>query len=151
MTERLELDLRAREKRFYDRLRARVASTAPGARSGIRDLLLFLPDLFVLLFRLAQDPRVPVGSKALALAGIGYVLSPIDLLPEFLFGPIGFADDLLVAAAAASRIINNVHPDLVRAHWPGATDALEVVRRVTAWCESTLGSAMTRLLGFKRI
>ena len=151
MTERLELDLRAREKRFYDRLRARVASTAPGARSGIRDLLLFLPDLFVLLFRLTQDPRVPVGSKALALAGIGYVLSPIDLLPEFLFGPIGFADDLLVAAAAASRIINNVHPDLVRAHWPGATDALEVVRRVTAWCESTLGSAMTRLLGFMRI
>ena len=151
MTERLELDLRAREKRLYDRLRARVASSAPGAKSGIRDLLLFLPDLVVLLYRLARDPRVPVGSKALALAGIGYVLSPIDLLPEILFGPIGFADDLLVAAAAASRIINNVHPDLVRAHWPGATDALEVVRRVTAWSESLVGGAMTRLLGFKRI
>ena len=85
----------------------------------------------MLLYRLARDPRVPVGSKALAIAGVGYVLSPIDLLPEILFGPIGFADDLLVVAAAASRIINNVHPDLVRAHWPGATDALEVVRRVT--------------------
>ena len=151
MTERLELDLRAREKRLYDKLRARVASASPGARSGIRDLLLFLPDLFVLLYRLARDPRVPVGSKALALAGIGYVLSPIDLLPEILFGPIGFADDLLVVAAAASRIINNVHPDLVRAHWPGASDALEVVRRVTAWSESLVGATMTRLLGFKQL
>ena len=64
------------------------------------------------------------------------MLSPIDLLPEILFGPIGFADDLLVVAAAVSRIINHVHPDLVRAHWPGASDALEVVRRVTSWAEN---------------
>jgi len=151
VSERLELDLRAREKRIYDRLRARVASDSPGARSGVRDLLLFLPDLFVLLYRLARDPRVPAGSKALAFAGVGYVLSPIDLLPEFIFGPLGFADDLIVAAAAASRIINAVHPDLVRAHWPGASDALDVVRRVTAWCEEFLGAAVTRLLGFKRV
>lgn len=150
VTDRLELDLRAREKRLYDRFRAQVAS-APGGRSGFRDILLFLPDLVVFLFRLAQDPRVPVGSKAIAVFGIGYALSPIDLLPEILFGPIGFADDLLVVAAAVSRIINHVHPDLVRSHWPGAGDALEVVRRVTAWAESLVGTTMTRVLGFKRI
>ena len=50
-----------------------------------------------------------------------------------------------------SRIINHVHPDLVRAHWPGAGDALDVVRRVTSWAESLLGATMTRVLGFKRI
>jgi uncharacterized membrane protein YkvA (DUF1232 family) len=150
VTDRLELDLRAREKRLYDRFRAQVAS-APGGRSGFRDILLFLPDLVVFLFRLAQDPRVPVGSKAIAVFGIGYALSPIDLLPEILFGPIGFADDLLVVAAAVSRIINHVHPDLVRSHWPGAGDALDVVRRVTSWAEGLLGATMTRVLGFKRI
>lgn len=151
MTDRLELDLRAREKRIYDRLRARVARAQPGPRSGIRDMLLFVPDLCVLLYRLARDPRVPPGSKALAVFGVGYALSPIDLLPEFIFGPLGFADDLIVVAAAASRIINAVHPDLVRSHWPGATDALEVVRSVTAWCEEFLGKALTRVLGFKRV
>ena len=149
--ERLELDLRAREKRLYDRLRSRIGTAEPGARSGLRDLLLFLPDLVVLLIRLSRDPRVPASSKALALFGVGYVLSPIDLLPEILFGPLGFADDLLVAAAALSRIVNHVHPDLVKSHWSGAGDALEVVRRVTSWSETILGKTVTRFLGFKQL
>jgi uncharacterized membrane protein YkvA (DUF1232 family) len=151
VSEHVEVDLRAREKRIYDRLRSRVATFEPGGRSGVRDMLLFLPDLVVLLIRLAQDPRVPLGSKAIALFGVGYALSPIDLLPEILFGPIGFIDDVLVACAALSRIINHVHPDLVRAHWSGAGDALDVVRRVTAWSESLVGKTVTRVLGFKQI
>ena len=149
--ERLEIDLRAREKRLYDRLRGKLASVEPGARSGVRDLLLFLPDLVVLLVRLSRDPRVPAGSKAVALFGVGYVLSPIDLLPEILFGPLGFVDDLLVAAAAVSRIVNHVHPDLVKTHWSGAGDALEVVRRVTSWSETIVGKTVTRFLGFKAL
>ena len=45
--ERLEIDSRAREKRLYDRLRARVVASAPGARSGLRDLIFLLPDMVV--------------------------------------------------------------------------------------------------------
>ena len=151
MSEYIEIDLRAREQRIYDRLRARVVGADPGKRAGVRDLLLFLPDLVVLLFRLMQDPRVPVGSKALAAVGVGYALSPIDLLPEIIFGPLGFVDDLVVVAAAASRVINHVHPDRVKAHWPGHGDVLDVVRRVTAWSESVVGKTVTRFLGFKSV
>jgi uncharacterized membrane protein YkvA (DUF1232 family) len=143
---KLELDLRAREKRVYDRLRARILKLEPGARPGVRDILLFLPDLIVLLLRLARDPRVPPGAKAIALLGIGYTLSPLDLMPEILFGPLGFLDDVVIAAAAVSRIVNHVHPDLVRAHWPGADDVLDVVKRVLGWSERVLGKTLSRLL-----
>ena len=151
MAESLEIDLRAREKRIYDRLRARIATAEPGKRAGLFDLLLFLPDLVVLLSRLARDSRVPVSAKAIAIFGVGYALSPIDLLPEILFGPLGFADDLVVVAAAVSRVINHVHPDLVKAHWPGHGDVLDVLQRVTQWSESLVGKTMTRLLGFKHV
>ena len=151
MSDHVEIDLRAREKRIYDRLRARIATVEPGGRAGVRDLLLFLPDLIVLLVRLAQDPRVPAGSKALAIFGVGYALSPIDLLPEIFFGPLGFVDDLLVVAAAVSRIVNHVHPDLVRSHWPGHGDVLDVVHRVTQWSETVIGKTVTRFLGFKQL
>ena len=151
MSDHVEIDLRAREKRIYDRLRARIATVEPGGRAGVRDLLLFLPDLIVLLVRLAQDPRVPAGSKALAIFGVGYALSPIDLLPEIFFGPLGFVDDLLVVAAAVSRIVNHVHPDLVRSHWPGHGDVLDVVHRVTQWSETMIGKTVTRFLGFKQL
>ncbi len=147
--ERLEIDLRAREKRVYDRLRARVVPREPGGGAGVRDLLLFLPDMVVLLLRLARDPRVPVGVKAVAMLGIGYALSPIDLMPEFLFGPIGFLDDLLIATAAISWIVNHVHPDLVRAHWPGPGDVLDVVKRVLAYSEGLVGKTVSRLIGLR--
>ena len=149
MTDRVEIDLRAREKRVYDRLRARVIAHQPGASVGIRDLLLFLPDLVVLLYRLARDPRVPAGAKAVAALGIGYAFSPIDLLPEILFGPLGFLDDLLIAAAAVSYVVNHVHPDLVRAHWPGPGDVLDVVKRVLAWSEKTVGKTLSRVIGLR--
>ena len=147
--DRLEIDLRAREKSVYDRLRARVVTREPGGHAGLRDLLLFLPDMVVLLVRLTRDPRVPVGVKAVAMLGIGYSLSPIDLLPEFLFGPIGFLDDLLIAAAAISYILNHVHPDLVRAHWPGPGDVLDVVKRVLGHAEGFVGKTLRRVLGLR--
>lgn len=144
--ERLLLDLGDRERRVYDRLRARVAPLRPGASSGLRDLLLLLPDVAVFLLRLLRDERVPLGAKAIAVAGVGYLLSPIDLIPDFLLGPIGFLDDLLVAAAALASLVNRVHPDLVRHHWPGQGDALAVIRRITDWAETQVSKGVWGLV-----
>lgn len=144
--DKITIELNPRERRFYDRLRTQVARSIPGTPSSARDLLLLLPDLTVLLLRLLRDDRVPVGSKALALVGVGYVLSPLDLLPALLMGPFGLVDDLLVVTAALSRILNHVHPDVVRSHWSGKGDALEAVQRVTAWSESLFTSRLRRLL-----
>ena len=142
------IELNPHERRVYDRLRVRLVSSRPGAGSGVRDVLLLLPDLTVLLTRLLRDRRVPITSKAVALLGVGYALSPIDLLPSLLFGPIGLVDDLLVVSAALSRILNRVHPDVVRSHWSGQGDALEAIQRVSAWSESLFSrSARRRLRG----
>ena len=132
---RIEIELNPRERRFYDRIRSRVAPPQPGQASGLRDMLLLLPDLAILLLRLLRDKRVSVGDKAIALAGLAYVLSPLDLMPEFLFGPFGLLDDLVVISATLLRLVNRVHPDVVRSHWAGQGDALEVIQGVTAWCE----------------
>lgn len=134
--DRITIELNPRERRLYDRLRIRVVERRPGTPSGLRDLILLLPDLTVLLTRLLRDPRVPVRAKAVAVLGVGYVLSPLDLLPGLLFGPLGLVDDLLVVSATLSQLLNRVHPDVVRSHWSGQGDALEVVQRVTLWSES---------------
>lgn len=145
--DRIVIELNARERRLWDRLRAQVIHQEPGAASGLRDLLLLVPDLAVLLFRLLRDPQVPPGAKALAALGTAYLLSPVDILPEILLGPLGFVDDLLVLTAALSRILNYVHPDLVRSHWSGQGDALEAIQRLTEWSESLLTRRLPGLLG----
>jgi uncharacterized membrane protein YkvA (DUF1232 family) len=147
----LEIEVGGRERRLYDRVRARLVGGARGQSAGITDLLLLLPDLVVLLARLMRDPRVPLSAKLTAAAGIAYVLSPIDLMPEILLGPLGALDDLVVAAAAVSRILNHVHPDLIAAHWSGPGSLLESLQRVTRWAEQKLGDRVMRLLGFRRI
>jgi uncharacterized membrane protein YkvA (DUF1232 family) len=139
------IELNPRERRLYDRLRTQVVKRQPGSGSGVRDLLLLLPDLTVCLVRLLRDDRVPLRSKAIAAIGVGYVISPLDLLPGMLFGPIGLVDDLLVVTATLSRILNGVHPDVVRSQWPGQGDALEAIQRVTRWSETLF---TVRLRGF---
>ena len=131
----MTIELNPRERRLYDRLRERISQPAPGARSGVRDYLLLLPDLTILLLRLLGDRRVPILQKSVAVAGVAYVLSPIDLVPALLFGPIGLVDDLFVVAACLSRLLNHVHPDVVRVHWSGQGDALESIQNVTSWFE----------------
>jgi len=140
------IELNPRERRLYDRLRSRVVGPGRPTRSGLGDLLLLLPDLTVLLARLLRDPRVPLRSKIVAVAGLGYVLSPIDLVPEIFLGPFGLVDDLLVVGTALSQLLHDVHPDVVRSHWSGKGDALDAIQRISAWSRSTLRNRLRRLL-----
>ena len=142
----VEIDLGAREQRLYDRLRAQIRPVVPGAASDLRDVLLAFPDLVMLLLRLVRDARVKPGDKALALFGVAYVLSPIDLLPVWLFGPLGALDDVLVVAATLSRVVNHVHPDVVRTHWSGQGDALALIQRATDWSERQLAGRLRGVL-----
>ncbi len=146
--DKLVIELNPQEQRLYDRIRARLvpARTPEAGGSGLLDLLLFLPDMVVLLWRLLRDERVPVGAKAIALLGLSYASLPIDLIPEVVFGPIGLIDDLLIVGTALSRLVNHVHPDLVRSHWPGQTDALEVIHRTTEWAHDQLVGRVRRFV-----
>jgi uncharacterized membrane protein YkvA (DUF1232 family) len=138
----ITIELNPGERRLWDRMRAHVVSHETRESTGIRDLIVLLPDLSVLLMRLLRDDRVPIGCKAIAVAGVAYVISPLDFLPALLFGPIGLVDDLIIVATALSAILNHVHPDVVRSHWSGQGDALDAIRRVTGWFETQVTSGL---------
>jgi uncharacterized membrane protein YkvA (DUF1232 family) len=143
------IELNPRERRLYDRIRDRlVTPSVDTTTSSVRDLLLLLPDLTILLTRLLRDRRVAFIHKGVAVAGVAYVVSPLDLMPALIFGPIGLLDDLFVVAACLSRLINHVHPDIVRGHWSGRGDALEMIQSVTGWFEREL---RLRLSDLRRI
>ncbi len=145
------IELNPKEERLYDRLRSRIVDSVPGEGTGFRDIILLLPDLTILLMRLMGDRRVAIVQKVIAVAGVAYVLSPIDLLPALVFGPLGLLDDVFVVAACLSQLLNHIHPDVVRSHWSGQGDALDVIQDVTGWFErelkmrvSDLASRLTR-------
>jgi uncharacterized membrane protein YkvA (DUF1232 family) len=74
--------------------------------------------------RLRGDPRVPRQAKVMvALAGL-WLLSPIDLLPEFL-PVIGPLDDMLVVALALRYAARRVPREVLLEAWPGEPRLLE--------------------------
>ena len=89
-----------------------------------RDLARFLPDCVTLVRRLRRDPAVPRRARvALLVAGL-WVLSPIDLIPEFL-PVIGPLDDVVVVALALRYAARQVPREVVLAAWPGESRLLE--------------------------
>jgi uncharacterized membrane protein YkvA (DUF1232 family) len=145
--QKIEIELNPRELRLYDRLRAGVVERRPAVGSGVRDLLLLLPDLTVLLIRLTRDPRVPVPAKVIAGLSVAYVFSPIDLIPEALLGPFGLIDDLFVVGVALAKLLQSVHPDVVRQHWSGHGDVLDAIQRISAWSEGRVLGGLKGLVG----
>ncbi|MBA2279931.1 MAG: DUF1232 domain-containing protein [Acidimicrobiia bacterium] len=90
----------------------------------LKELASFLPDCVVTVRRLRGDPRVPRRAKlAVGLAGL-WVLSPIDLIPEFL-PVIGPLDDVVVVAIALRYAARQVPRDVLFEAWPGRPSVME--------------------------
>src|SRR4051795_8167698 len=83
-----------------------------------KDLATVLPACATAARRLRRDPRVPRKAKvAVAFAGL-WVLSPIDLIPEFL-PVIGPLDDVVVVALALRYAARRVPREVLLEAWPG--------------------------------
>jgi uncharacterized membrane protein YkvA (DUF1232 family) len=90
----------------------------------LRELAAFLPACVTTARRLWRDPRVPRRVKlAVAFAGL-WVLSPIDLIPEFL-PVIGPLDDAVVVALALRYAARRVPREVLVEAWPGDPGVLE--------------------------
>jgi uncharacterized membrane protein YkvA (DUF1232 family) len=83
----------------------------------LKDLAGFLPACLTLVRRLRADPRVPRRAKLVVLFAGLWVLSPIDLVPEFL-PVIGPLDDVVVVALALRYAARQVPHEVLFAAWP---------------------------------
>ncbi len=69
-----------------------------------------------LVWRLFGDRRVPGWVKLIPIAGVIYLLSPIDLVPDFLIPGLGELDDLTVILLSMKAFVDLSPPDIVNAH-----------------------------------
>jgi uncharacterized membrane protein YkvA (DUF1232 family) len=138
-----------KNKDFYQKLRERVRAWVEGREGKTHkwaDYILLAPDLFHLLCKLMTDDDVSPGDKAKVAAAIAYFVSPFELVPEAVVGPIGYIDDVALAAYVLNGIINNTGPDVVRRHWAGEDDVLDVIQLVLRQTTSILGKLWGKLV-----
>ncbi len=134
---------------FYQSLRGKMKNwlmTDEGKKYKYADYLLFAPDLFHLLCKLSFDDRVPVKEKAKLAGAIAYFVSPVDLLPEALTGPLGYADDIALAAFVLNSIVNNTDKSIVQELWAGDGDVLNVIQQIIKVADEMVGSGLWKKL-----
>ncbi len=120
--------------RFYDRLRKAVvgwASDRAGmAGKGMANVLLFTPDIFMLLWRLLRHGEISKRRRAIMAFALAYFILPIDFVPDWLLGPLGFADDLAIAGAALQAALTGTPLTVLDKEWSGGDQLIAVLARI---------------------
>jgi len=140
-----ETGLTEEERKTYDRLREKVTRTlnskVPPKYQKVVEVLLFLPDFVVLIFRLMKDSRVPARAKAKLALFAAYLASPVDIIPDFI--PVaGQLDDLVGAVYVIRNIMKSTPREVILEHWSGQADILEAVHKVLDVAGEVLGSGI---------
>lgn len=132
-----------RANRFYDRLRENLQARA--AKLGkLGEYLLLVPDVFILLWRLANDPRVASRHKILLGSGVAYFFFPLDVIPDFL--AVGFLDDLVFGVFILNRLFSDIDESIIREHWSGEGDVLDMIHKVLGSADKLVSTKFSSFL-----
>ncbi|ADX74633.1 DUF1232 domain-containing protein [Pseudarthrobacter phenanthrenivorans] len=97
----------------------------------MKDALRLLPELLRLIRRLAADRSVAWGVRVRLVLLLAYLLSPIDLVPDFI-PVIGYADDAVIVALVLRSVLKRAGRPALERHWSGSPAGLEVILRAAA-------------------
>lgn len=135
-------DMNKKHSDFYIKIRKQITEFLERQNFEYGHLLLLAPDFFHLLVKLSLDKRVPKNKKIKLGIGIAYFILPIDILPEAFLGPIGYMDDLAVAAYILNDFINQENLDVVYENWAGESDVLASIQNILTIADKYFGQGL---------
>lgn len=97
--------------------------------ASVRDITAVIPDLLRLLRSLIGDGSVPADVRIVLVGLLAWIVSPIDLIPEFIPG-LGPLDDVIVAVVALRYVRRRVGIDELRHRWTGSDESFALLLRV---------------------
>lgn len=127
---------------YYQKLRKKFRNwmqSEDGKTNKWSEYLMAAPDLFHLLCKLSVDKDVPAKEKAKLVGAITYFISPMDLIPELILGPIGYVDDIALSAYVLNSLINKTDPEIVKKHWAGDGDILILIKHILDIADEMVG------------
>ena len=103
------------------------ASRTQPDRAKLRDALRLVPDVVRLLRRLVADRTVPRSVRVALVLLLAYLLSPIDLVPDFI-PVLGYADDAIIVAIVLRFVTRRAGAEALDRHWLGTPEGLRALR-----------------------
>ena len=96
---------------------------------AVREVLAIVPDVLRLLRSLIGDRSAPLDVRVVLVGLVAWIISPIDLIPEFVpvLGPI---DDIVVAVVAMRFVRRRMGVDDLRRRWSGSAAGFDLLVHV---------------------
>ena len=114
-------------------------------KSRLTNLVLIIPNLLLLCARLMVDSRVPPQERLMVAGAIVYAFVPLDFIPDML--PfVGQVDDAYLIALTLLRLMTVADPRVVREHWRGGGDVVELIGATALFAGRLLPQKLRRVL-----
>jgi uncharacterized membrane protein YkvA (DUF1232 family) len=105
------------------RVRQVEGNPRTGAKRTVMSYVAELPKFLRLLWGLITDSRVAALDKLLLAGAIAYIVTPVDLIPDFI--PfLGEVDDIYLLVVALRRLMQNAGRAVLLSHWTGDPEEL---------------------------
>lgn len=112
-----------RKARRESELASEERAPRTGAKRTVMSYVKQLPHYLRLFFGLIGDRRVAMLDKLLVFGAVAYIITPIDLIPDFI--PfLGEVDDIYLLVLALQRLMANAGRLVLLDHWGGDPDDL---------------------------
>ena len=97
--------------------------------SACGELVRLVPDIARLVRSLIADRHAPLGVRLPLIGLLAWLISPIDLVPEFIpvLGPL---DDVVVAVLVLRHVRRRLGEPEFRERWPGSDEGYALLARV---------------------
>lgn len=130
-----EYTYRRFRKEFKERFSAKYEKMYP--------YVVMIPDIIALFMRLYKDKRVVKEVKFNISIALGYLLFPLDILPDAL-PIIGKIDDLAVTFFILQKVLCDIPEEIILDNWEGQSNIIEVSREAMTLLNDKFGAKEIR-------
>ncbi len=134
--------MKSKFKNFSDVMRENICSYE-GKYDGFID---YCPDLFKLLTDILDDENIDSEMRLEICAAIAYFVVPLDVIPEQIYGPIGYIDDIFLCCYVINYIVESLGWERVNELWQCDKDLQEVLDECYSKSIAMLGGKTNDIL-----
>ena len=106
---------------YYDYLKKEITAY----RGKIPDYVYYVPSLFRALTGVLDAERLDAEDRSMVFCALGYFVAPNDLIPESVYGPAGYVDDIYVCSWVLNRLMEKHGASFVSAFWEREEDPID--------------------------
>lgn len=108
----------------------------------------YSPILFKLLTDILNEKIISSETRLKISAALGYFVAPFDIIPEQIYGPDGYIDDLYIVSYVLMDITTEYGHDFLNELWKSDENLIEVIDKCYTITSEILGDKTILVLGY---